>query len=86
MKRNEINATGQFFTVNIDSNNLRQEADSDNGKISHIFLMYDNDTRISFCIGKLVLNVRYHGGIMLFGKIELELNINSGERSKRILH
>ena len=81
VKRNDINATGQFFTVNIDSN-LRQEVDSDDGKKSFIFLMYDNDTRLSFCIGKLVLNVRYHGGVMLFGKIELELNstVANGQR------
>ena len=81
VKRNEINATGQFFTVNIDSN-LRQEVDSDDGTKSLIFLMYDDDTRLSFCIGKLALNVRYHGGVMLFGKIELGLisTVANGQR------
>ena len=79
VKRNDINVTGQFFTVNIDFN-LRQEVDSDDGKKSFIFLMYDNDTRLSFCIVKLVLNVRYHGGVMLFGKIELNSTVANGQR------
>ena len=67
-----MNATGQFFTVNVEMCSSGQG--SDNGKKSTLFFIcggYKNyERQTSFRIGKVVLNLRYQGSVLLFWKIE----------------